>query len=235
MKICGITRPEDAVEAWRLGVWAIGFVFAPSPRRVSPVTAADLVKRVREVALTGGAGPEDRRTRCFPLCIGVFGEAPVDEIVKTVDEVGLDGVQLHGRMGPEAAEVRAALQARPRADDRPVAVIRAVPVDPSCTSPVELREKIARAAPGADLLVLDTLAGRQFGGTGKTFGWDLAKQVTERPFLIAGGIGPGNVKEAVVQSGAWGVDVSSGVESSPGVKDHQLMAELVRAAKTVRS
>ena len=126
VKICGLTRVEDVVLAAELGAWALGFVFAPSPRRLTPAAARGLIAEAAErlargTVRAGGAG----RAR-LPLTVGVFGDAPADEIAEVAGIVGLDAVQLHGadcRDGSAAAAVRAALlqrqvlarQARPAA------------------------------------------------------------------------------------------------------------------------
>lgn len=242
VKICGITRLEDALEACRLGVWAIGLVLAPSPRQVSVDQAARLVASLRKpIAPTRSETlPKEARSDTegwsCPLVIGVFTEAEADEIVKVAHEVGLDGIQLHGKTGPEAQEVRAAFHARkeqglPGPAGCPL-LIRAVPVEPESWTARELISAVERASPGVDMLLFDTCSAGQFGGTGKPFRWDIARRAAcGRRFLVAGGITPDTALEAIVRSGAWGIDVSSGVEIAPGVKDHRLMRQLMQAAR----
>jgi phosphoribosylanthranilate isomerase len=222
VKICGLTRPEDVELAWTLGAWAIGFVFAPSPRRLTPAAARALVERA-----LGAAAPESPAAgipgRDRPFVVGVFGDVSAAEITAAVDEAGLDGVQLHGIDSPGGDEVRRA--AGPR--ERPLLIIRAVPVDPDATDPELLRARVAEARAEADVVLLDTRAAGRFGGTGLSFAWGLALHVDDGlPLLVAGGIGPDNVRTALRQSGAWGVDVSSGVEQAPGIKDGALMEKL---------
>jgi phosphoribosylanthranilate isomerase len=250
VKICGLTRVEDVLLACDLGAWAVGFVFAPSPRRLTPAAARGLisaaVERLRGAAAAcktpadGGPGTDTSAARGVkpgapggpmpgvPLTVGVFGDAPADEIAGVVEEVGLDGVQLHGREGPAGNAVRAALAGR----EHPPLVIKAVPVAPGETDASGLKEAVARAREEADLVLLDTGAAGWFGGTGSAFPWLLAREAAKGcPLLVAGGIGPQNVGAALAQSGAWGVDVSSGVERSPGVKDPQLMLQLFSRVK----
>jgi phosphoribosylanthranilate isomerase len=213
VKICGLTRAEDVRLARDLGAWALGFVFAPSPRRLTPAAARGLIRAVREA-------PEGRRP---PLAIGVFGDEPAEEIALIVREAGLDGVQLHGLAGPRAEEVRAAVGRR----DGPLLIVKALPVAPDATRLDDLAATVAAAGEEADVVLLDTKTTGRFGGSGTAFPWRLAREVAGVvPLLVAGGIGPGNARAALGESEAWGVDVSSGVELAPGVKDAGLLARL---------
>jgi phosphoribosylanthranilate isomerase len=237
VKICGLTRLEDVVAARDLGVWALGFVFAPSPRRLEPdaarglLDAAGLAKRARLRRDPGSRGAE-------PLTVGVFTDARAEEIARVAAEVGLDAVQLHGLAGPSAGEVAAALGG----PERGVLIIQALSVGADECDADGLRRGIARARTVADIVLLDTkVASRAgqgpagadawFGGSGEAFRWPLAREAVPAaetvPLLVAGGIGPDNVGRALSESGAWGVDVSSGVEVSPGIKDARMMERLV--------
>jgi hypothetical protein len=111
VKICGLTRLEDAVLARDLGAWALGFVFAPSPRRLAPAAARVLIDGVARTP-RGRIGPptEGRYAPVpAPLSVGVFGDVSAAEIARVVEQVGLDAVQLHGESGPGARSVREAL------------------------------------------------------------------------------------------------------------------------------
>ncbi|MCX8032308.1 MAG: phosphoribosylanthranilate isomerase [Thermoleophilia bacterium] len=242
VKVCGVTRLEDALEACRVGVWAIGLVFAPSARQVSVDQAARLVASLRKAVGLARTEALSEGERCYsepwssPVVVGVFTEAEADEIVEVAREVGLDAIQLHGKTGPEAQEVRAAFQAREEhglsGPPRWPLVIRAVPVEPESWTSRELISAVERASPGADMLLFDTSSGGRFGGTGRPFTWEIARQAAGgRRFLVAGGITPDTALEAIVRSGAWGIDVSSGVEIAPGVKDHRLMRQLMQAVR----
>jgi phosphoribosylanthranilate isomerase len=214
IKICGLTRLEDVLLARDLGAWAVGFVFAPSPRRVTPGAARRLLN---EAVLERG----------LPLTIGVFTDATADEIAWVVEEVGLDGVQLHGLLGPGGNAVRRALGDW----ERPLLVIQAVPVDPERAAGGEIKEAVAEACEEADAVLLDTSSRGRFGGTGMAFPWRLACEAGEgTAVLVAGGINPDTVATALKQSGAWGVDVSSGIEQAPGIKDPGLMRRLFAEA-----
>jgi phosphoribosylanthranilate isomerase len=177
------------------------------------------------------------------VTVGVFADqAPVD-IAHVQKAVGLDAVQLHGRGGPSVEAIRRVLPAG-------VLVIRAVPVAPEEDDPSAVRERVERETAGADLVVLDTAVKGGFGGTGTVFRWRLARDLAGvlysgaggeggtaggKRFLVAGGINPDNVQQALSQSGAWGVDVSSGVEVAPGVKDPRAIRELFERVNQVRS
>jgi phosphoribosylanthranilate isomerase len=176
------------------------------------------------------------------VLVGVFVDACAAEIGRVVKEVGLDAVQLHGLQTPAAAEVRSALGDL----GSRVMLIRAIPVEPhatdAATGPEALGRAISRAREGTDLVLLDTRAAGRFGGSGRVFPWEIARRAAREagqgkrlPFLVAGGIGPDNARAALVESGAWGVDVSSGVESAPGVKDHGLMRRLVAEVEEGRA
>ena len=221
VKICGLTRLEDVLLAWDLGAWATGFVFAPSPRRLTPAAARDLIQSAARASTS----------RRPAITIGVFGDASAGEIAAVVREVDLDGVQLHGLVGPGGDAVRTALAGLGRpltGRDRPLLVIQAVPVDPENASAESVARMVTAARAEADVVLLDTKAGGRFGGSGRVFRWSLAREAAvEGPLLVAGGIGPESVDAALGESGTWGVDVSSGVEQSPGIKDPALMKDLI--------
>jgi phosphoribosylanthranilate isomerase len=113
-----------------------------------------------------------------------------------------------------------------------VIVIQAVSV-PACGAEAgRLRQAVIAAQEAADLLLFDTIAGGQAGGTGRAFAWELGGQAAgARPFLVAGGLGPHNVSQALAASAAWGIDASSGVETAPGVKDPAALRDLFAAVE----
>lgn len=218
VKVCGLTRPEDVTLAAGLGAWAVGFVFAASPRRLTPGQAVPLVACARAAALSAGGAP-------VPLAVGVFVDESPEQIAAIVRACGLDGVQLHGQK-PRAAIVRAGLGSL----GGEVLVIQAVAVPASGMASEELQKVVATAREGADVLLFDTKSEGRFGGTGALFPWWLARAAAgDTPFLVAGGLGPANVRPALTESGAAGVDVSSGVERSPGVKDPDRLRALFAA------
>lgn len=196
IKICGITRPEDAREAERAGADAIGMIFAPgSARRVTPERAE---------AIGAAVGP-------LLVRVGVFVDAPLDDVRALVERLRLGAVQLHGSEPPAYA---AALRER-------VPVIRAVAFREGLT-PGSL------AAYPADAVLLD--AARP--GSGTAFAWDAARAWRGHPRLIlAGGLGPDTVGRGIAALAPYGVDVASGVERAPGEKDAARVRAFVQAAR----
>lgn len=195
IKICGIGSERDALAAARLGVDAVGFVLAPSPRRVAP-------ERVREICL---ALPP------FVSRVGVFVNEGAMVVRQTVEFCGLDWVQLHGDESPDYCE-RLGLP-----------ILKAVRVRDQAS--VDGLAPYGRFVRG---FVLDAYVSGKAGGTGKTFDWGLAEGAgAHGPIILSGGLSPENVAQAVEQVRPYGVDVSSGVEFTPGVKDHDKMQRFV--------
>ena len=206
VKFCGLTRGADALEAARLGAAYAGVVLAGGPRRVTPSRAAELL----------AALPRTVRR------IGVFGAAPAAEIAAAARVAGLDGVQLHG--DPSAGDVAAV---RRSFDGIVWAVVRVGAALPAAL------EGVDALAAAADGIVLDTKVDGRLGGSGVAFDWAAAARALEgrrpRRLVVAGGLTPENVAAAVAALAPDVVDVSSGVESAPGVKDHARMRAFVGA------
>jgi phosphoribosylanthranilate isomerase len=202
VKICGITRVEDATIAVSLGATAVGFIFWPgSPRRVAPADAAAI----------GAALPQE------VWKVGVFVDAPADHIRRVIEEARLTAVQLHGNETPAAA---AALNAR---------IIKAIALE-HVDSPEALDDW--RGVP----ILLDANDPVRKGGTGRTIDWHRAAAIAARhDIILAGGLRPGNVAEAIARVRPSGIDVSSGVEASPGVKDHDKLWSLFEAVRGVEA
>jgi len=200
IKICGLTRPEDAAAAVAAGVDALGVVLAPSKRQATLEQA--------ERVLTE-APP-------FVGRVGVFVDAPLEQVRESAARLHLSAVQLHGSESPEEC---AAIG---------LPVVKALRVG------ADFDPQVIEAYRGVvSIVLLDTLIDGEQGGTGVPFGWSaVARRLpTIAPVVIAGGLTPGNVAEAIRLFHPFGVDVSSGVESSPGVKDHRLIEEFVAAVR----
>lgn len=208
VKICGITRAQDARLAEKLGAWAIGLNFyAKSPRAVAPADAWDIR---RKLALTTEA-------------VGVFVNWKPEIMMYLVHALELSMVQLHGEEKPA--------QLNYLEDDLPV--IKAFRVGSGF--PVSNFKRFRRAS----YFLLDA-AGRkdQFGGTGKVFDWSVAQRAAaEHKIILAGGLTPENVGEAILTVRPYAVDVASGVESRPGIKDsgklREFFAEVARANRAL--
>lgn len=187
VKICGITRTQDAALAARAGADAIGLVFYPGSKRcVSPEAAREIARAV---------GP-------FVATVALFLDASDDEIERVLEVVGPDWLQFHGSESPAFC------------DGFGVPYIKAAGMAGS----EDLRET-ARAYAGARGLLVDSHGPGEPGGTGATFEWSRIPGDLDTPLILAGGLRPNNVAEAVRTVQPWAVDVSSGVEQSPGVKD----------------
>ena len=208
VKICGITSAVDASLAVEAGADAVGFVFwRMSPRKVAPERAAAIARELPNTVLR----------------VGVFVDAPVEEMGRVADAVGLDLLQLHGDEPPSA------LAALPRP------ALKAVRVGKGFA-----REEALRYAALAAGVVVDTrLPGetQMPGGTGVAFDWSLIKGLAERvPFLmLAGGLAPSNVALAIRAVRPHAVDVSSGVEALPGRKDPEKVRAFVEAVKAAEA
>jgi len=219
VKICGLREPAHALAAAEAGADFIGLVFAESRRRVTVDQARGIVGALGEPRLVGAGGGAEhieallRRKR--PLVVGVFAGADAETVNRTAEAVGLDLVQLSGDEPWELCDKLS----------RPV--LKAVKVKEGTSA----GEIIATLRPGA-VPLLDTHAEGALGGTGRPFDWAVAAEVARRfPIVLAGGLTPGNVGEAVRRVRPWAVDVSSSVETD-GVKDVEKIRAFIAAAHT---
>lgn len=213
VKICGITNTEDALVAAEAGADYLGFILYPrSQRYVNPESVRAIVAAVRA---GGYAGLQ---------FVGVFVNSPANEIAEVIGAAGLDWAQLHGDEPPAAL---AALAGRAFKALRPAALDEALAAAEIYAAPADQR-------PG---LLLDAYHPQLYGGTGQAGDWALAAAVAARHpgVLLAGGLTPDNVAAAVAAVRPWGVDVSSGVERSPGRKDHDLVRRFLAAARAPES
>jgi phosphoribosylanthranilate isomerase len=203
VKICGVTRTEDAALAADLGAWAVGTIFvAESPRACDP-----------DVAETIGAELK-RRVEL----VGVFVNATLDEVALLADRCGLTILQLHGDEGPSYCR-----EAARRTGCR---VMKAVPVRDAAS----LRR--LRAFREVDLHLLDAHSPSVRGGSGLTFDWELARlHEGPVPLVLSGGIDAGNVGEAIAAVHPYAVDSASGTEAGPGVKDPAKVSALIEAVR----
>jgi phosphoribosylanthranilate isomerase len=207
IKFCGMTSVEDAELAVELGAWAVGTIFYErSPRRCEPAVAAAIARALR------------RRAEV----VGVWVNGRLDEVSEAATDLGLTMVQLHGDEGPAyCAEVARRTGCR---------VIKALPVR-------SVGDLQALSAYHTDFHLLDTGDQRLRGGTGRTWDWSLAHDLRGGvPRLLSGGLTAENVASAIEVVEPYAVDVASGVEASPGVKDPEKMrafAEAVRGVEAV--
>ncbi|HHO48801.1 MAG TPA: phosphoribosylanthranilate isomerase [Desulfobacteraceae bacterium] len=207
IKVCGITRLEDALYAVKAGVDALGFIFhRPSPRYIEPENVRYIIDRLPP----------------FINTVGVFVDKKRSEVEEIIDYCGLDYAQLHGDESPKYCERLLRVAA-------PCHLIKAFRVGPRTTA-----EAFVPYTPFVKAFLLDTYDRALAGGTGRSFDWSIIATLgLARPFILAGGLSPDNVADAVRAARPSFLDVSSGVEESPGVKDHRLISGFVHAVRQV--
>ncbi len=200
VKICGITNLEDALAATELGADALGFVFAPSPRRIEVSEAGGIIAQLPPFVTTVGLFVNEARLR----------------VRETLKRCRLNAVQFHGDESPHVCE-----------EFMPVVkVIKAFRIKDE-----ESLKQIGQYSVSACLF--DAWVENKPGGTGKTFDWNLAAAAKDfgLTLILSGGLNPDNVARAIKKVEPYAVDVSSGVESTPGKKDYKLMKEFIQTAK----
>ena len=203
VKICGVTRPEDAHAAVMFGASAVGMILAPGTRRTVGLAAGRAI-------MEAVPAPVWR--------VGVFVSPSPEAVAEAIAACGLTHVQLHG-----IVDIGALRLAAPG-----TTLLESIRVDGA--------EALARARVStADLVLLDAAVPGQHGGTGTVFDWTILERAPlGRDFILAGGLTPDNVGEAVRRASPRIVDVSSGVESAPGVKDLGLIARFITQARAQR-
>ena len=209
VKFCGITNVEDAYAAIEAGADLLGFNFyAKSPRYIAPEKACEIAAQIRSNGQK-------------PLLVGVFVNAPLEEVQAILKIAQIDLAQLHG--------------------DEPVRVVKQLnghgfkALRPTSEQEAEIdAERFVPYGPNAPVLLVDAYRKDQYGGTGHTADWSIATKLAQHyPILLAGGLTPENVAEAIRQVRPWGVDVASGVELAPGKKDAAKMKLFVERCQGV--
>jgi phosphoribosylanthranilate isomerase len=224
VKICGMTSPEDAVAAADAGADAIGLIFAPGKRQISAEVAKEITQAL----------PKTMEK------VGVFANESAEQVEEIASEAGLTAVQLHGDESPEFARTlfRHGGQ-RSRAQMRVFKTLHVV-------SGIEGLARGFLVQNCVDGFLLDSVVHNaetgeiERGGTGQTFDWRRANEFLpgvqrESRVIVAGGLSPANVAEAIRTLQPWGVDVCSGVESEPRKKDWKKMRDFIAAAREARN
>lgn len=216
VKICGITNIDDAKAACLSGADLIGLVFVEGTPR-----ALD----------AGEAGKITSSLKCDVVKVGLFQNEDIGRVIDTVAFCGIDHVQLHGVESPEYCEQ---LKVRMKTDKG---------IDLKIIKVFKVGKKVMPNNgyypddyEHVDYFMFDTYRIDLPGGTGEKFNWDLLREVKDslrKPFFLAGGLTPENVKEAIASSSPYGVDTSSGVEAEKGRKDHKKLKEFIENAKKV--
>ncbi len=215
IKICGNTSLADARLAVEAGADAVGFVFAPSPRQVTPSEAAAIISHLPATVEK----------------IGVFVDAPLDEIYMIVRECKLTGVQLHFDAAPE---LPARLHLRLGPDLR---ILRVVHFSAKAGKHAAALALDAQQDPHVHAVLVDSRTTAAVGGTGVAFDWSAASKTLfqdaeeQKPLIAAGGLTPENVAEAIATLKPWGVDAVSGVEATPGGKDAEKVRQFIARAR----
>lgn len=206
IKICATTSLEDALASIEAGADALGFVFAPSKRRVSAEQAAKIAAQI----------PAHVKR------VGVFNDDMAAHIAEIVAQVGLTAVQLHGEESPDFIKELAARWPQ----GRRIRVIKTVLVNNNFATRFA---QVCHDYPEIDSILLDS-----GGGSGRTFDWETARPLVAnsgKRLIVAGGLNPENVGEAIRKFAPWGVDVVSGVECGPGRKDPMKLKAFVAAVR----
>lgn len=207
VKVCGITRLEDAMVAVEAGVDALGFIFyRKSPRNIKPETAREIIDQLPP----------------FVDVVGVFVDKKREELEEIVQYCRLGYVQLHGNETPKYCERLARFAA-------PCQVLKALRVGGDMDT-----SRLAEYNDFVRGFLLDTYDKNMAGGTGKSFDWSLiARLDLKKPYILAGGLNSENIAQAVQAVQPYGVDINSGVEQEPGIKDHGKIIETVGVIRSL--
>ncbi len=202
IKMCGITREKDAEAGVLAGVDALGFIFyEKSPRNVDPEFVRTLISTIPP----------------FIDCVGVFVDRDLNEVEEIVEYCGLSYAQLHGKESPKYCE-------RLERFSAPCRVVKAFRVGE--------KSKASEFTPYDSAVcgyLLDTYVQGNAGGTGEVFDWDIISRLElQCPVILAGGLSPDNILQAIDSVAPFAVDVNSGVESEPGIKDHDKIYDFVK-------
>ena len=209
IKVCANTSLEDALLAAEAGANAVGFVFAESVRRVTPAQVRAITPHL----------PESVEK------IGVFVNASLNDLIAAVQDCGLTGVQLHS-----GCESDAAPRLRERFSSQHLHILKVVHFQQG----LETELRMARADGAVDAVVVDSRTATLLGGTGIPFDWKAARGKvagSQLRIIVAGGLNPENIGEAITVLRPWGVDVASGVESAPGKKDPAKVRAFIENAR----
>jgi phosphoribosylanthranilate isomerase len=211
VKICGITREDDLAVAVAAGADAVGFLVGvpSSPRNLTLERAERLLQQVP----------------IFVDSVVVTAPQSINGLVEICEELKPTAIQIHGKKNFDASEIRERIK-----DSR---LIKTVYVKAS-----SLNETVIEDSKTFDAVLLDSFTKGQYGGTGRVHDWNLSRQIKEAvvplPVILAGGLKPENVKEAILTVQPYAVDVASGVEFRPAVKDHEKIRAFVENAKEIK-
>lgn len=215
VKICGITNVDDARAAVEAGADMLGFIFyPPSPRYVTPERAREIVLEIRKLEVASRKAESGIRT------VGVFVNALLEHVRAVMETASLDLVQLHGQ---ETLEMVQALGAR---------AYKSIQARDMETARALLEQYRGAVNGNVPAFIADAPPAQLPGGNGMVADWSIAREIARVfPILLAGGLNAENAQDAILQVQPWGVDVSSGVERAPGLKDHAKVREFIARVK----
>jgi len=213
VKICGITQPEQGHAIAQLGATALGFIAVPaSPRYVSPEQIQAIVTTLKQ------------RGHFHINTVGVFANTRLDTILDIIRGTDLSTVQLHGSESPDFCQ-------RLQQQQPQLSLIKAFRIRTAADL-----DSIAAYENAVDAYLLDTYHPSQLGGTGHCLNWDMLQDFhPQRPWFLAGGLTPDNILDALSQLRPDGIDLSSGVETAPGIKNLSLVADLFHQLSQITS
>lgn len=234
IKVCGVTRAADVQMIVQAGVDAIGLNFFPgSSRYIDLKTAAEICDQI---------SPHQHLCERKVWKIGVFVNASVDQMLDVQKRLNLDGLQLHGDENPNLTSEL--IKRLPQNGSEKVALIRAIRC-PLIGEPDLKKHRITVVneidhwvRKGIDVILFDAGSSSGFGGTGKSLDWKFASQIVQNvsvPVVLAGGLNPDNVDLAIKSSKIRRVDVASGVESAPGIKDETKVQQFVAKSRLIHA
>lgn len=201
IKVCGITNKEDALKAAELKVNALGFIFAQSPRKIKPNEAKKIIK---ELPL-------------FIFSVGVFVNEKIDVVEKIIDTCSLNILQFHGQENPSYCSYF-------KKKFKQQKIIKVFSIEDKNSL-----NNISLYSGKIDAILLDTFIQGKSGGTGKTFDWNIALLAKKYgQIILSGGLNSDNIKTAIKKVSPYAIDVNSGIEKSPGIKDHQKMEKFIK-------
>ncbi|MFC1570318.1 N-(5'-phosphoribosyl)anthranilate isomerase [Candidatus Omnitrophota bacterium] len=220
IKICGLTSLDDASMAWNYGADLLGFIFAEGTKRFIELNEASHI--IRQL-----------KSRFIDLkAVGLFVKEDLSDIAYAVAHCDLDLVQLHGSETPdECADLKKLVKDK---YDREIEIIKAFRVADEIQ---HIEDFDLEDYTEADYFVFDTFHPGLPGGTGEKFNWDVLnrqKEKISKPFFLAGGLTPGNISEAIQEVQPYGIDVSSGIEEKPRIKDQKLLKEFIDNARNTK-
>jgi phosphoribosylanthranilate isomerase len=222
IKICGNTNLDDAQMAAALGADAVGFVFAPSVRQTTPADVARITPHLPSTV--------ER--------IGVFPAVEAEEIVRAAQQAGLSAVQLHGGVSLTL------LQQLHKLFEGRIKIVQTLhwQIDADAASSVSVAHQLSEISQQSivERVLIDSKIGQATGGTGISFDWSAAHSVlsdaaAKLSIIVAGGLRPDNVAEAIRRLNPWGVDVASGVEAKPGQKDPEKVAAFIANVRSSKN